>query len=99
MAEAKKTEQTMERDMAKAEQSTLAALKKCKKVPIFIPIDPNNPDDVTVVGINGVIYSIPRGEQYEVPEPVYKVWKDSFDKTREAEKKMTVKRDKKLEVL
>lgn len=63
------------------EESFLEKLKKEPKVKIFIPIDPNNPEEVQVVSINGVVYSIPRGIEKEVPKPIYDIWFESYTKT------------------
>ena len=63
-------------------------LDSCPKVPIIIPEDQNNPDDVMSVSLNGVVYAIPRGIQFEVPKPIYDVWKYSYDMTMKANKKM-----------
>jgi hypothetical protein len=93
-----KSEKQIERDLAKEEVSVKAMLAKEKKVPIFIPEDPLNPDDVVPVGINGVVYAIPRGQQFEVPESIYKVWKYSYDKTVEANKRIKVEKNKEIQV-
>ena len=91
-------ERTIEKELKQEEKTMKQILASQKKVPIFIPEDPNNPDAVEVVGVNGVIYAIPRGQQFEVPESIYKVWKNSYDKTREANKRIKVTEKKDLEV-
>ena len=51
-----------------------AKLDACKKVKIKIPLDKQNPKDLTVeVQINGYVYQMKRGEAIEVPEPVVKL--------------------------
>ena len=51
-----------------------AKLDACKKVKIKIPLDKQNPKDLTVeVQINGYVYQMKRGEFIEVPEPVVKL--------------------------
>lgn len=78
-----------EKHVRQLEKSTLQQLKECKHVPIHIPNDPLNDDDnVVVVGINGVFWPIKRGEEVQVPEPVYQVYQDSYKRTREVEKRM-----------
>lgn len=94
-----KTEKQIEKEIVKEEASTRALLAAEKKVPIFIPDDPLNPDDVVPVGINGVIYTIPRGQQFEVPESIYNVWKNSYDETTKANKKIKVEQNKEIQVL
>lgn len=93
-----KTEKDIERDLNKQEKSFKEQLLKEKKVPIHIPDDPLNPDDVVPVGLNGVIFAIPRGQTFEVPESIYNVWKYSYDKTVEANRKIKVERNKDIQV-
>lgn len=94
-----KTEKQIEKEIAKQELTVKQLLDAEKKVPIFIPEDPLNPDDVVPVGINGVIYAIPRGAQFEVPESIYKVWKYSYDETVKANKKIKVEKNKDIQVI
>lgn len=96
---AEKTEKQIEKEIAKEELTMKAKLDAEKKVPIFIPDDPLNPDDVVPVGVNGVIYAIPRGQQFEVPESIFKVWKYSYDETVKANKKIKVEQNKEIQVL
>lgn len=92
------TEKQIERNIAKQEASFKEQLAKEKKVPIHIPEDPLNPNDVVPVGLNGVIYAIPRGQTFEVPESIYNVWKYSYDKTVEANRRIKIERKKELEI-
>jgi hypothetical protein len=92
-------EAVMEKELEKQEITTKEILAKEKKVPIFIPEDPLNPDDVVPVGINGVIYAIPRGQQFMVPESIYKVWKNSYDETVKANKRIRITEKKDLEII
>lgn len=85
---AKDKKALMEKQLLQEEKTMKQILDAEKKVPIIIPDDPNNPDDVVPVGINGVIYAIPRGQEFEVPESIYRVWKESYDKTRAANRKI-----------
>lgn len=81
-------EKAMEKDFAKQEKSMKQILNAEKKVKIFIPENPNNPNEVVPVSLNGVTYAIPVGQEFDVPESIYRVWKYSYDKTREANIKM-----------
>jgi hypothetical protein len=94
----KKVEKEIERKIAKEEQSFKEKLAKEKKVSIHIPDDPLNPDDVVPVGLNGVIFAIPRGQTFEVPESIYKVWKYSYDETVKANRKIKVEKNKQIQV-
>ena len=94
-----KTEKQLEKEAALAEKSMKARLDAEKKVPIHIPEDPLNPDDVVPVGVNGVIYAIPRGQTFEVPESIYNAWKYSYDETVKANKKITFEKNKQIQVL
>lgn len=94
----KQEEKKIEKEIEKQERSFKEQLAKEKKVPIHIPDDPLNPDDVVPVGLNGVIYAIPRGQSFEVPESIYKVWKYSYDKTVEANKRIKVEKNKQIQV-
>ena len=78
------------------QKSFLEVLKARPKKKILIPEDPNNPDDVVPVGINGVIYAIPRGREFEVPDVIYDVWKESYDRTMAAQRRIRVTEKKDL---
>lgn len=93
-----KTDSQIEKEITKEEKSFLEKLKSEKKVPIHIPDDPLNPDDVVPVGLNGVIYAIPRGQTFDVPESIYNVWKYSYDKTVEANRKIKVEKNKDIQI-
>lgn len=92
-------EKKIEADLAKQEMSMRKRLSKEKKVAIHIPDDPLNPDDVVPVGVNGVIYAIPRGQDFEVPESIYRAWKYSHDETVKANKKIAFEKNKQIQVL
>lgn len=94
-----KAEAKMEKELAKQEKSVKAMLEAEKKVKIFIPENPLNPNEVVPVGLNGVIYAIPVGQEFEVPESIYKIWKYSYDKTREANQKMDHVLNKEIKIL
>lgn len=92
-------EKRIEAELAELERSMKERLAKEKKVHIHIPDDPLNPDDVVPVGVNGVIYAIPRGHDFEVPESIYKVWKYSYEETVKANKKIAFEKNKQIQVL
>ena len=62
-----------------------------KYVPVFIPEDALNEwEKAKTVTINGVTYSIPVGEEVEVPEPVAEIvknWLNAVKKEKEEHKK------------
>lgn len=96
---AKAEEKKMEAELAKLEKNMKERLAKEKKVPILIPEDPLNPDDVVPVGVNGVIYAIPRGIPFDVPESIYNAWKYSYDETVKANKKIKFEKNRQIQVL
>ncbi|WP_054958698.1 hypothetical protein [Paenibacillus dakarensis] len=72
-----------QKEAAYAEKSAAQQLKAMPKVSIIIPDDPQNPGDrVVPIGFNGVVYTVPRGVETEVPEAIAKIWKDSYARTR-----------------
>lgn len=77
----KEKEAKGEKVIAQEEKTFKQKLKAQKKVPMLIPLDPLNPHEPAIVGINGVIYSIPRGKQVDVPEQIAKIWNESYNKT------------------
>ncbi|WP_127580180.1 hypothetical protein [Paenibacillus koleovorans] len=81
------------------QKTTLAKLQARKKKTILIPEDPMNPDDLVVpVAVNGVIYTIPRGKEYDVPDTIYNIWKESYEKTLAARRRIVVREDRNLVV-
>jgi hypothetical protein len=94
-----KSEKQLEAEIVKEEKSLKAQLDSFKKVSIEIPEDPNNPDEVVPVGWNGIIYAIPVGQQFEVPEPIYEIWKESHQKTKAANKRIRESVNKEIQVL
>jgi len=87
-----------EKDLQKEELSVKAQLDACDKVPIMIPYDPMNPDDVVPIGLNGVIYAIPRGKEFMVPKPIYEIWKNSYMETVKANEKAKKLMEKEIEI-
>ncbi|MFX3633723.1 MAG: hypothetical protein ACE3L7_25560 [Candidatus Pristimantibacillus sp.] len=76
------------------QQSTLKRLQALPKKTIFIPEDPQNPDDLVVpVCVNGVTYSIPRGKKFEVPDVIADIWEESYTKTQAANRRIKVQQD------
>ena len=64
-------------------------LEKEPKVKIFIPVDEMNPDlTIAEINLSGYKYQIPRGEEYEVPKSIYEIWKESYEKTLRAERRI-----------
>ncbi|MFK7695658.1 hypothetical protein [Paenibacillus sp. HJGM_3] len=95
-----KVEPSLEREAEMSARSAAKQLKAMPKKTIFIPIDPLNPDDkVAVVGFNGVFYTIPRDQEFEVPEAVYEIWKDSERRTREVYKRVDESTRKEVRVV
>lgn len=96
---AAKEEARLERELAKQEKTMKAILDAEPKKTIHIPENPLNPNEVVPVGVNGVIYAIPVGQDFEVPKSIYDTWKYSYDKTREANKRMDQVLKKEIKIL
>lgn len=94
-----KEEKAQERKIAAAEKSFKKQLDGMKKVTLTIPEDPLNPDDVVPVGWNGVIYAIPRGVEVEVPKVIADIWRESYQKTQEVNKRIRESTKKELKIL
>lgn len=95
----KNNERNLEAQIAKEEISLKKVLEAMPKVSIEIPEDPNNPDDIVPVGWNGIIYAIPRGQQFEVPVAIYEIWRESHKKTQEVNKRIRESVNKEIKVL
>ncbi len=95
----KNSEASLEAQIKKEEKSLKQQLEAFPKVKMEIPEDPNNPDDVVPVGWNGIIYAIPRGQQFEVPQPIYDIWKNSYDQTKAVNKRIRESTKKEIQVL
>lgn len=98
-AQIKKHEESLEAEARRQEKSIAQQLKEMKHVSIEIPEDPNNPDDVVPVGWQGVIYAIPRGQRFDVPEVIYEVWKESHERTKEVNKRIRESVTKEITVI
>lgn len=60
------------------------------RVKIFVPDDALNPDiDILQINLSGYIYGIPRGKECEVPQSIYEIWKESYEKTLRAERRLS----------
>ncbi|RUS42273.1 hypothetical protein [Cohnella sp. AR92] len=94
-----KTEANLEAEIRKQEKSLRQQLDEMPKVTIEIPIDENNPDDVAVVGWNGIIYSIPRGIEFEVPVVIRDIWKESHEKTKAVNKRIRESINKEIVIM
>lgn len=97
--ESAKEEARLEKELAKQEKTMKARLASEPKKTILIPENPMNPNEIVPVGVNGVIYAIPVGQEFEVPESIYNTWKYSYDKTREANKRMEQVLKKEIKIL
>lgn len=85
--------------IAKDEKNFKVWLKQQPKVPIHIPENPMNPGEVVPVGLNGVVYAIPTGQDFEVPKPIYDVWKYAHEETRAANQQAQRILNKELKIL
>ncbi|MFS0837266.1 hypothetical protein [Paenibacillus sp. 1P03SA] len=81
-------EKNLEAQIAREEKTLKQLLDERPKVSIEIPEDPNNPDDVVPVGWNGIIYAIPRGKKFEVPDVIYDIWRESHENTKQVNKRI-----------
>lgn len=97
-AETEKALENSEKAMAEQEKTMKSILLAQPKKTILIPEDPLNANEPLAIGINGVIFAVPRGVEVEVPQSVYEVWKDSYERTRKANNRITVKEIKELTV-
>jgi len=76
--------------LAKQEKGTLEKLKSENQVDIFIPESEIGDNTPVPVGINGVVYTIPRGKNFKVPESIYKLWYESYTRTAAANRRIKV---------
>ncbi|MEN2765774.1 hypothetical protein [Ornithinibacillus xuwenensis] len=93
-----KDEKSLEKEINQNEKSLKAKLEKMKKVPLEIPEDPNNPNEVVPIGWNGIIYAVPRGKEFMVPVVIRDIWKESYQKTKAANKRIEQSINKELKV-
>lgn len=88
--------------MAKTEAQEELSLKErldaMPKKTIHIPEDDNNPGDVVPIGWNGIIYAVPRGIEFQVPEVIADIWQNAYAQTRKAKQKMTITENKEIAI-
>lgn len=100
---AKKEEQQelqLEREAAMSEMNAAQQLKAMPKVSLIIPDDPLNPGDKVVpIGFNGVVYTIPRGIQVDVPKAIADIWNDSYNRTRAVNERIDQSTKKEVKVM
>lgn len=95
-----KTEQEFEKNASKNEKDMLKKLQAMKKVMIHIPDDPQNPKDKVVpIGINGIVYTVPRGIAVEVPEAIAEIWNDSYKRTKEVNERIEESTSTKIDIM
>lgn len=99
MAVKSQSEANLEAQIRQEEKTLKQQLAAYPKVMLEIPEDPNNPDDVVPIGWNGIIYAVPRGKMFEVPKPIYDIWKYSYEKTKEVNKRIRESTKKELKIL
>jgi hypothetical protein len=72
------------------ERTLMERLQAMPKKTIHIPEDEQNPGDVVPIGWNGIIYAVPRGREFEVPEVIADIWKNAYEQTQKAKRKITI---------
>jgi preprotein translocase subunit SecD len=92
-------EKNLEAQIVAQEKTLKQQLKDMPKVTIHIPEDPNNPDDVVPIGWNGIIYAVPRGQDFEVPVVIRDIWQESYKKTQEVQKRIRESTKKEIQIL
>jgi hypothetical protein len=80
------------------EKSLKETLDAMPKKTLHIPEDDNNPGDVVPIGWNGIIYAVPRGISFEVPEVIADIWQNAYTQTQKAKRKMTITENKEIAV-
>lgn len=78
----------------KEEQGLKEQLAAMPKKSIHIPEDEQNPGDVVPIGWNGIIYAVPRGQTFEVPEVIADIWENAYRQTQMAKRKITISEKK-----
>lgn len=71
-------------------QDIVEEIKKENKVMVMVPVDTLNENEPFICGINGCIYSIPRGKMVEVPSSIAEIISRSLTGTIEAQSKIKV---------
>lgn len=91
MAARKEEQQEMNLEQVAREdqKSVRQTLNEMEKVLIHIPIDSANEEDQVVpIGFNGEFEFVKRGVDQYVPKAIADIWRDSYERTRQAEKRM-----------
>ncbi|WP_028609228.1 hypothetical protein [Paenibacillus harenae] len=96
---AKANEASLEAQIAVEEKSLKQQLQEMKKVKLTIPEDPNNPDDVVPIGWNGIIYAVPRGMEFDVPEVIRDIWQESYSKTMAVQRRIRESVNKEIKII
>ena len=91
MAGATKTE-------AQEELSLKEQLAQRPKKTLMIPRDPLNKDDVVPIVWSGIVYAVPRGKAFEVPDVIADIWNYAYEKTIAAEAKMEITENRDIAV-
>lgn len=94
-----KTEANLEAQIAQEEKSLLQQLQEMPKVKLTIPEDPNNPDDVVPIGWNGIVYAVPRGIEFDVPEVIREIWQESYSKTMAVQRRIRESVNKEIKII
>lgn len=75
---------------AQEEKTLMEQLQAMPKKTIHIPEDEQNPGDVVPIGWNGIIYAVPRGREFEVPEVIADIWRNAYEQTQKARRRITI---------
>jgi hypothetical protein len=79
-----------ERNFEKIALDAKEYIKTCETVHIILPTDPLNPyDNYQYIMLNGMTFTFKKGEEIDMPRPLYEIWKNSYDQTRKAEARVT----------
>lgn len=95
----KAQELNLEKQIEKQEKTLKEMLEAMPKKTIEIPVDESNPDDVAIVGWNGIIFAIPKGQPFDVPEVIYNIWKESHTKTMAVQKRIRESINKEIKII
>jgi hypothetical protein len=87
-----------EAEFLQEEKNLKAILAAMPKKKLIIPEDENNPGDVVPIGWNGIIYAVPRGKEFEVPEVIADLWHNHYTQTMAVKRRMNTT-NKEIEVI
>lgn len=88
----------MAKTEAQEEQTLKAQLEAMPKKSIHIPEDEQNPGDVVPIGWNGIVYAVPRGKSFQVPEVIADIWQNAYEQTQKAKRKIKITENKEIAV-